>query len=331
MWEEGLRVAVRCMTEDAVHRVTRASTSRCRRATSCPKPRQKPHPPVWVACSRRDTIHLAAQKGIGALAFAFVDPEEAKYWVDDYYTTLGERGRADRRRGERRTSRASPTFMCHDDEDEALRRGLEGANFFGYSLAHYYVFGRHQPGAHRRVGRVPAARAPSTATTPKRSIAAAENEDRLGAKVVRGRASAGLRGAVGTPDQIRDYLRRYEECGVDQVIFCFQAGKNRHEHIMEALELFGREVLPEFNERDEKRARDKEQRLAPVIDAGHGPQAGRGPSAAADRRLRVPGDPAARWPTASATTTSTRCSTTSPSRPRSRPAASKGCSTSASE
>ena len=37
------------------------------------------------------------------------------------------------------------TFMCHPDEDEAMRRGLEGANFFGYSLAHYYVFGRHRP------------------------------------------------------------------------------------------------------------------------------------------------------------------------------------------
>ncbi len=39
------------------------------------------------------------------------------------------------------------------------------------------------------------------------------------------------------------------------MIFCFQAGKNRHEHIMEALELFGREVLPEFADRDERAAR----------------------------------------------------------------------------
>ena len=58
--------------------------------------------------------------------------------------------------------------------------------------------------------------------------------------------TAGLRGAVGTPDQVREFLRRYEEAGVDQVIFVAQAGKNRHEHIMESLELFGREVLPEF-------------------------------------------------------------------------------------
>ena len=53
-----------------------------------PKPVQKPHPPLWVACSNRETIHLAAQLGLGALTFAFVDPAEAQHWVDDYYETF---------------------------------------------------------------------------------------------------------------------------------------------------------------------------------------------------------------------------------------------------
>ncbi|MDQ1461101.1 MAG: hypothetical protein QOI08_2585, partial [Actinomycetota bacterium] len=100
---------------------------------------------------------------------------------------------------------------------------------------------------------------------PEAVIAASENDDRLGAKVVE-QGIGGLRGAVGTPGQLREYLRRYEECGVDQVIFCFQAGKNRHEHIMEALELFGREVLPEFKDRDDAAVRAKQARLEPVID-----------------------------------------------------------------
>ena len=39
-----------------------------------PKPVQKPHPPMWVACSNRETIKIAARCGIGALTFAFVDP-----------------------------------------------------------------------------------------------------------------------------------------------------------------------------------------------------------------------------------------------------------------
>jgi hypothetical protein len=46
-----------------------------------------------------------------------------------------------------------------------------------------------------------------------------------------------------------------------------QAGKNRHEHICESLELFGREVLPEFAERDEAQVKAKAERLAPVVEA----------------------------------------------------------------
>src|ERR1700734_4001764 len=55
-----------------------------------PKPVQRPHPPLWVACSNRETIKLAARLGIGALTFAFVDPAEARQWVDDYYRIIRE-------------------------------------------------------------------------------------------------------------------------------------------------------------------------------------------------------------------------------------------------
>jgi alkanesulfonate monooxygenase SsuD/methylene tetrahydromethanopterin reductase-like flavin-dependent oxidoreductase (luciferase family) len=263
MWEEGLRVAVRCMTEEPFTGFSGKHVTMPPRNV-VPKPRQKPHPPLWVACSRRDTIRLAAQHAMGALAFAFVDPEEARYWADDYYATLAREGVPI---GDAVNANLAcvTTFMCHGDEDEAMRRGIEGANFFGYSLAHYYVFGRHQP-ARTSVWDEFQARRAEQGYDPEAVILAAQNDDRLGAKVVE-QGVGGLRGAVGTPDQIREYLRRYEECGVDQVIFCFQAGKNRHEHIMEALELFGREVLPEFADQSESRERDKEKRLAPVIDA----------------------------------------------------------------
>jgi alkanesulfonate monooxygenase SsuD/methylene tetrahydromethanopterin reductase-like flavin-dependent oxidoreductase (luciferase family) len=261
-WEEGLRVAVRCLTETPFTGHTGEFVTLPPRNV-VPKPRQKPHPPLWVACSRRDTIHLAAHHGIGALSFAFIDPEDARHWVDDYYTTLAEEGVP---LGDAVNANLAcvTTFMCHPDEQVALDRGLEGANFFGYSLAHYYVFGRHAPGAtdvwaefqHRRA---------EQGYSPEAVQAAAQNGERLGAKIV-AEGSAGLRGAIGTPEQVREYARRYEECGVDQLIFCFQAGKNQHEHIMESLELFGREVLPEFKERDDAQQRAKQERLAPVID-----------------------------------------------------------------
>jgi hypothetical protein len=100
---------------------------------------------------------------------------------------------------------------------------------------------------------------------PEAVAAAAAAGDRLGAKAITG-SFVGLRGAMGTPDQVREYLRRYEEVGVDTVILSSAAGRNRHEDVMESLELFGKEVLPEFAERDEEQRREKEERLAPVVE-----------------------------------------------------------------
>jgi alkanesulfonate monooxygenase SsuD/methylene tetrahydromethanopterin reductase-like flavin-dependent oxidoreductase (luciferase family) len=262
MWEEGLRVALRCMTEAPFTGHSGSYVTMPPRNV-VPKPLQKPHPPVWVACSRRETIHLAAQKGIGALTFAFINPEEATHWVDDYYTTLanecvpiGDAVNAN--------VAAVTTFMCAPTEEEALARGVEGGNFFGYSLAHYYVFGRHAPAQTDVWAEYQEQRA-EQGYSPEAVFAAANNSDRLGAKVVE-QSRSGLRGAIGTPEQIREYLRRFEEVGVDQVVFVSQAGKNRHEHIMESLELFGREVLPEFKERDEKQQQEKADRIAAAVD-----------------------------------------------------------------
>src|SRR3546814_3126538 len=53
-----------------------------------PKPVQTPHPPLWLACSRRETIHMAARLGMGALTFAFVSPDEARKWRDEYYDII---------------------------------------------------------------------------------------------------------------------------------------------------------------------------------------------------------------------------------------------------
>ena len=110
-----------------------------------PKPMQRPHPPLWVACSNRETIKLAARLGIGALTFAFVDPDEAKHWVDDYYKILKEEcipiGHSINPNIAMVTS-----FGCHQDHDEAVKRMKEGFQFFSYGLGHHYIFGINKPG-----------------------------------------------------------------------------------------------------------------------------------------------------------------------------------------
>jgi alkanesulfonate monooxygenase SsuD/methylene tetrahydromethanopterin reductase-like flavin-dependent oxidoreductase (luciferase family) len=261
-WLEGLETAIRCMVETPFTGVEGEFVSMPPRNV-VPKPVQKPHPPLWVACSRRDTILLAARKGMGALTFAFIDPEEARHWVTDYQQTLIDECVPVGFDVNPQVACVTP-MMLHHDEGEAIRRGAEGANFFGYSLGHYYVFGTHRPGV-TDVWREYEERRGAQGYDPE-AVARAIEEERLGAKVAAG-DTTGLRGCTGTPDQAREFLRRYEEAGVDQVIFVLQAGRTRHEHIMDSIELFGREVLPEFVERDEVASERKRQRLAPNIEA----------------------------------------------------------------
>ena len=204
-----------------------------------PKPVQQPHPPMWLACSTRQTIHLAAQLGLGALTFSFVDPSEAHHWVTDYYETFKREcvpiGQA-----------VNPNiamvtgFMCHENEDEAVQRGLEGFQFFGYALAHYYLFGAHTPG--------------------KTDIF--ENFKRDGLQL----PNPTNRGGIGTPEQVRQHLKAFEATGVDQVVFIQQGGNNRHDDICASLELFAQQVMPQFKEREPARERRKAEELAPFVE-----------------------------------------------------------------
>jgi alkanesulfonate monooxygenase SsuD/methylene tetrahydromethanopterin reductase-like flavin-dependent oxidoreductase (luciferase family) len=217
---------------------------------------------LWVACSRRDTIHLAATLGIGALTFSFVEADEAKGWVDDYYATIASEQCVPAGFAVNASVACVLPLMCHTDETVAIDRGLDGSHFFGYSLAHYYVFGMHKPGEtdvwqeflenRDRFGF-------------NRSVAA-QTGLQLGAQLME-QGFGSLRGAIGTPSQIRALVREYEAAGVDQLIFVSQAGRNRHEDICESLELFAREVMPEFHERADDIEHGKAERLAPSIAA----------------------------------------------------------------
>jgi alkanesulfonate monooxygenase SsuD/methylene tetrahydromethanopterin reductase-like flavin-dependent oxidoreductase (luciferase family)/putative sterol carrier protein len=260
-WDEALGVVTRMMVEEPFAGIDgRFVTMPPRNVV--PKPVQKPHPPLWVACSRRETIRLAAEKGIGALSFSFVEPEEAAGWVEEYHAIIA----SDRCVPGGFT--VNPRFavvlpmMCARDEAEAIERGIDGAHFFGYSLAHYYVFGDHEPG---RTDIYEEFLARRDETGFARSVISPDDGP-LGIRVMQ-QGLGSLRGAIGTPEQIRQLCRRYEAAGVDQVIFCLQAGRNRHEHICESLELFGAEVLPEFAEHAGAADAAKDERLAGAVAA----------------------------------------------------------------
>ncbi len=261
MWDEALDAITRMFVEQPFAGYDGKFISMPPRSV-VPRPKQKPHPPLWVACSRRETILLAARKGIGALSFSFVEPEEAKQWVDDYRRILASDECVPAGFAVNPEVAVVLPMMCHQDEQTAIERGIDGGHFFGYSLAHYYVFGEHEPG--------------------RTDVWAQFQEDRdqrgfareivtpdqapLGVKLLQ-QGLGSLRGAVGTPKQITELTERYRSAGVDQVIFVSQAGRNRHEHICESIELFAREVLPRFEETRERDEREKSELVAAAVSA----------------------------------------------------------------
>ena len=216
-----------------------------------PKSVQKPHPPLWVACSQRETIRMAARLGIGALTFAFVDPLEAKSWVDEYYSIIKSDECVPIGHAVNANICMVSSFSCHEDRELAIRNGLEGFEFFGYALGSLYGFGEHKPGR----------------TNLWENFQKAQAAKRAAEETDYNNALSGSAGGIGTPDDLREHMRKFAEVGVDQVTFIQQAGNNKHEDICHSLELFASEVMPEFKADEAQREARKAEELAPYIEA----------------------------------------------------------------
>ncbi|HUD51022.1 LLM class flavin-dependent oxidoreductase [Parvibaculum sp.] len=214
-----------------------------------PKPVQSPHPPMWMACTNRDTIRVAASLGLGALAFSFLDPAEAHKWSEIYYGIIKSDECVPLGHSVNANIAMVSNFSVHEDRAEAIRRGHEGFEFFGYALnalvAHDTV-----PGRTDLWGDYIKARGNRT----QEVIDAAARADAIAT-------------GIGTPDDMRAHLRAFQSAGVDQVIFMQQAGRNRHDHICQSLELFAAEVMPEFKAEVAAREERKARELAPYIEA----------------------------------------------------------------
>jgi alkanesulfonate monooxygenase SsuD/methylene tetrahydromethanopterin reductase-like flavin-dependent oxidoreductase (luciferase family) len=227
-----------------------------------PKPRQRPHPPLWVACTREETIQLAASLGIGVLSFNFVSPDEAKRWVDDYYATLSSDACVPVGFAINPNFAVVAPFLCHEDEATAIDLGLEGFDFFRFSGLHYFAAGEHRPGA---TDLWRAFKAEHTKPAADRSLFLSTGP--LAGDEMKRAGIESHRGAVGTPEQIRTLMRAYSDAGVDQVMFLIQGGRLDHREICASLELFAAEVMAEFRDEEPSRQRSKATRLAPAIEA----------------------------------------------------------------
>ncbi|MEP6660402.1 MAG: LLM class flavin-dependent oxidoreductase [Acidimicrobiales bacterium] len=213
-----------------------------------PKPYQKPHPPLWVACSQLETIEMAAKRGMGALGFQFVSGDAARAWVNHYYRTFTQELELLTEYKTNPNIALVSGFMCAPTDEEAHAKA-EGWTFFQFSLRYYAQQGADGLNVFEE---------PTPGGLWKEYLAWRESPQ--GQKAHRNKA------LIGSPESLRNRLRKWEETHVDQIILLNQAGMTTHDDIMDSLKLFGSEVMPEFQERDSIHQAWKQGVLAKEIE-----------------------------------------------------------------
>ncbi|MHB8671473.1 MAG: LLM class flavin-dependent oxidoreductase [Acidimicrobiales bacterium] len=205
-----------------------------------PRPVQSPHPPLFLACTKRDTVTLAAEYGIGALVLGFAGVDEVRQLRKIYDEGIATRT------GERLVSSVvndhfsalCPTIVL-DDGEEALRIGARGQRFFAEAISHWY--GAGPP--------------PAEATEADDNLAALERDREVmvarlhEAKIPVDPTAAGIfnaQHAYGTPAQAIAYVEALADAGADEIMCLIQMGTVPQEACMETIRQWGTHVIPAF-------------------------------------------------------------------------------------
>ncbi len=205
-----------------------------------PRPVQQPHPPLFMACSKKETVTLAAEYGVGALVLGFAGIDEVRGYYDLYRTT------AKNRDGARLVSSTTNDFFSTvlptivlDDGDEAFRIGARGQRFFAESLAHWYA-GEPEPR--------------DDTQDDDNATEILHSRDRVVAKMHEANvpvtplttATFNVDHAYGTAGRAIQYVEALADLGVDEVHCMIQMGTIPNEVVMETIRQWGEYVIPRF-------------------------------------------------------------------------------------
>lgn len=229
MWEEAVRLLPKMWTQEVFEGFTGKYVNMPARPV-VPKPVQKPHPPMWMACTQPDSFRVAGECGLGALAFGFgplsnVESNHAIYREASARCTEPVGGFQNQR-----FATAAITY-CGGSDEEAIETGSEPAAFFAASLSQLFApwIGKDVKGYEyytdlKRIQEISGA---------LQHLPSPEAMQREGYTL------------VGGPETMLRTLRNYFEMGADLVLGVVQAGHLPHEKVMASLERMGKHVIPE--------------------------------------------------------------------------------------
>lgn len=190
-----------------------------------PKPYGLGHPPIWVACGNPETFAKAANHGIGAIAFNFEPIHNLKGRVQAYKEAIEH---PSDQIGQYKNDNVMMTnaVICLKDRDRAREIAKRRA---GYRVTMVNLYHDTMP------------KSPDAITWPTPPAKRAWTDEMLDWAIDGGYM------LCGTPEDVCEQLQAYQGVGCDQVVFGVPDEGFQHEEVLEMLEVFGNEVIPEYD------------------------------------------------------------------------------------
>ena len=204
-----------------------------------PKPFQKPHPPLWSACSQDDTFQRAGELGIGCLCNVLGQYDAVEKRIGVYKEALKTAQPVGKFINDKVV--VSSIGFCNEDKKVCQERGAELAAWnINIRLRNYE---RGWSGV-------------DTSNVPddyKHHVRRFEWDPQMRKGTSPEEVLNTGRFCVGTPDDCIEVIENYERIGADEIMPIFQAGPATDAEVKNSLRLFGKYVIPHFKEK-EKRA-----------------------------------------------------------------------------
>ncbi len=188
-----------------------------------PKPLTQPHPPLWVAAGSPSTFEKAARMGVGVLCFTTGLSEQLAPLIERYKNLIGDADPI----GEYVNDNVMVTssMLCLDDGARARRIMSEARGHYHQSLLFRYLDTFPRP--------------EGTPVWPE--LCEPHSAEEMDLAVQMGEW------AIGDPDECRRVVQRWTDVGADQLTFGMLSQEVPIDVVLEATDLFGREVIPQFD------------------------------------------------------------------------------------
>ncbi len=223
--KESLEIIVKAWTEEILEYDGKLIKVPPRRVV--PKPIQKPHPPMWMACVAPDSYEMAGDRGLGVLSFNF-NWEQVRQMMEAYRKACAQRSHQIPKVVNDAFAGVAIMHVAENKEEEAI--GLEGARWFLHNVAKLFepLMAKNKLYSYEYLRNVFA-----MDIDPKDASDAELKEHHM---VV-----------VGNPDEVIRKLENFQKAGLSQVICFKQAGRIPHANIMQSINRIGKYILPYFN------------------------------------------------------------------------------------